>query len=124
MSKPIVVTFSIVALLPPHPQKILQQGRKPSTSSIAYILKMAMRRAKIDRMHERAKMITEREDLIAWAVGQREEALRQVDLFSRAGVKAQLVMPDGTIQDITAGVLSHQKENVDTFARLVSALKA
>jgi hypothetical protein len=85
---------------------------------------MAMRRAKIDRMHERAKMITEREDLIAWAVGQREEALRQVDLFSRAGVKAQLVMPDGTIQDITAGVLSHQKENVDTFARLVSALKA
>ena len=50
---------------------------------------MAMRRAKIDRMHERAKMITEREDLIAWAVGQREEALRQVDLFSRAGVKAQ-----------------------------------
>ena len=124
MSKPIVVTFSIVALLPTHPQKILQQGRKPSTSSIADIRKMAMRRAKIDRMHERAKMITEREDLIAWAVGQREEALRQVDLFSRAGVKAQLIMPDGTIQDITAGVLSHQKENVDTFARLVSALKA
>ena len=64
------------------------------------------------------------DDLIEWANEQREEALRQVDLFSTGGVKAQLVMPDGTTQDITAGVLSHQKANVDAFTRLVSALKS
>ena len=69
-------------------------------------------------------MVTGRDDLIAWATGQREEALRQVELFSIGGVKAQLVMPDGTTQDITAGVLSHQKENVDAFTRLVAALKS
>jgi hypothetical protein len=69
-------------------------------------------------------MVTERNDLIAWATGQREEALRQVDLFGTGGVRAQLVMPDGTTQDITDGVLSHQKENVDAFARIVSALKS
>ncbi|MES3090013.1 hypothetical protein O6027_00250 [Sphingomonas aerolata] len=63
------------------------------------------------------------DDLIEWANEQREESLRQVDLFSNGGVKAQLVMPDGTTQDITAGVLSHQKANVDAFTSLVSALK-
>ncbi len=62
-------------------------------------------------------------DLIEWANEQRKESLRQVDLFSNGGVKAQLVMPDGTTQDITAGVLSHQKANVDAFTSLVSALK-
>ena len=64
------------------------------------------------------------DDLIEWANEQREEALRQVDLFSTGGVKAQLVMPDGTTQDITAGVLSHQKANVDAFRDLVSVLKS
>ena len=64
-----------------------------------------------------------RDDLIKWANDQRDEALRQVDLFSNGGVKAQLVMPDGTTQDITAGVLSHQKANVDAFTSLVSALE-
>ena len=64
------------------------------------------------------------DDLIEWANEQREEALRQVDLFSTGGVKAQLVMPDGTTQDITAGVLSHQKANIDAFTHLVSALKS
>jgi hypothetical protein len=63
-------------------------------------------------------------ELIEWANGEREEALRQIDLFSHGGVKAQLVMQDGTTQDITAGVLSHQKANVDAFTRLVSALKS
>ncbi|MEG8028859.1 hypothetical protein [Sphingomonas aerolata] len=62
-------------------------------------------------------------DLIEWANEQRKESLRQVDLFSNGGVKAQLVMPDGTTQDITAGVLSHQKANVDAFTSLVSALE-
>ncbi|WP_277970536.1 hypothetical protein [Sphingomonas echinoides] len=64
------------------------------------------------------------DDVIEWANEQREEALRQVDLFSNGGVKAQLVMPDGTTQDITAGVLSHQKANVDAFTSLVSILKS
>jgi triosephosphate isomerase len=63
-------------------------------------------------------------DLIEWAKEQRKEALRQIDLFSGGGVKAQLVMQDGTTQDITAAVLSHQKANVDAFTRLVSALKS
>ena len=63
-------------------------------------------------------------DLIEWANEQRKESLRQVDLFSNGGVKAQLVMPDGTTQDITAGVLSHQKANVDAFTHLVSVLKS
>jgi len=62
--------------------------------------------------------------LIAWANEQHEEALRQVDLFSTGGVKAQLVMPDGTTQDITAGVLSHQNANVDAFTLLMSVLKS
>jgi hypothetical protein len=63
------------------------------------------------------------DDLIEWANEQREESLRQVDLFSNGGVKAQLVMPDGTTEDITAGVLSHQKANVDALTSLVSALE-
>jgi hypothetical protein len=63
-------------------------------------------------------------DLIDWANAQREEALGQVDLFSCGGAKAQLVMQDGTTQDITAGVLPHQKANVDAFTRLVSALRS
>ncbi len=63
------------------------------------------------------------DDLIEWANEQRKESLRQVDLFSNGGVKAQLVMPDGTTQDITAGVLLHQKANVDAFTSLVSALE-
>jgi len=64
------------------------------------------------------------EDLIEWAIKQRDDALRQIELFDREGVKAQLVMPDGTIQDITAGVLSHQTANADAFERLISALKS
>ena len=64
-----------------------------------------------------------RDDLIKWANEQREEALRQVDLFSNGGVKAQLVMPDGIAEGITAGVLSHQRANVEAFTDLVSALE-
>jgi len=64
-----------------------------------------------------------RDDFIKCANEQREEALRQVDLFSNCGVKAQLVMPDGNTEDITAGVLSHQRANVEAFTDLVSALE-
>jgi hypothetical protein len=39
-------------------------------------------------------------------------------------VKALLEMPDGTIQDITSGVLTHQTQNAVVFERLVSALTA
>ena len=63
------------------------------------------------------------DDLIEWAIKQRDDALHQIELFSRQGVKAQLVMPDGKVQDITAGVLSHQKANADAFERLITALK-
>jgi hypothetical protein len=62
------------------------------------------------------------EELIEWATKQRDDALRQIELFGHAGVKAQLVMPDGTIQDITAGVLSHQKANAEAFERLILEL--
>ena len=64
-----------------------------------------------------------RDDFIKWANEQREEALRQVDLFGNGGVKAQLVMPDGNTEEITAGVLSHQIANVEAFTDLVSALE-
>ena len=64
-----------------------------------------------------------RDDLSKWANEQREEALRQVDLFGNGGVKAQLVMPHGSTEDITAGVLSHQIANVEAFTDLVSALE-
>ena len=49
------------------------------------------------------------DDLIEWAIKQRDDALHQIELFSRQGVKAQLVMPDGKVQDITAGVLIASK---------------
>jgi hypothetical protein len=65
----------------------------------------------------------EYEDLLNWAMQQRNDALKQIELFSRGGVKAQLVMPDGTTQDITAGVLSHQTANAEAFERLITALK-
>ena len=63
------------------------------------------------------------EDLIEWAIKQRDDALRQIEMFGRDGVKAQLLMPDGTSQEITAGVLSHQKANAETLERLISVLK-
>lgn len=63
------------------------------------------------------------DDLVKWAIKQRDDALRQIELFGQNGVKAQLVMPDGNIQDITAAVLAHQTANADAFERLLSALK-
>jgi len=63
------------------------------------------------------------EELLTWAMQQRVDALRQIELFGRGGVKAQLLMPDGSAQDITAGVLSHQTANAEAFERLIAALK-
>jgi hypothetical protein len=63
-------------------------------------------------------------EFIDWANQQREDALRQIELFGPGRVKAQLVMPDGSTQDITAAVLSHQKANVAAFERLILALNS
>ncbi|WP_167351413.1 hypothetical protein [Collimonas fungivorans] len=51
------------------------------------------------------------------------EARRQAEMFQPGGVKAILQMPDGTTQDITAGVIKHQIENAAVFERLISALE-
>lgn len=69
-------------------------------------------------------MSPENSDLVAWCERQREEALRQIELFGTSGVKAFLQMPDGTTQEITSGVLTHQTENAAVFERLATALKA
>jgi hypothetical protein len=65
-----------------------------------------------------------RRDLLAWASREREEALRQIDLFETAGLKAQLLMPDGSTQDITAGVVAHQTENAAAYEQLIAVLGA
>jgi hypothetical protein len=63
------------------------------------------------------------DDLLKWAMQQRSDALQQIELFGSGGVRAQLLMPDGTTQDITARVLSHQTSNAEAFERLIKALK-
>ncbi len=68
-------------------------------------------------------MNEERLDLIKWAEQQRDEAQRQIELFGSGGVRAQLLMPDGTTQDITEGVLSHQQTSAASFHRLITALR-
>lgn len=61
-------------------------------------------------------------DLVEWCRRQRDEALRQGELFSAGGVKALLQMPDGSTQDITSGVLAHQADNAAVFEQLATAL--
>ena len=73
-------------------------------------------------LRQEVKVDIENIDLADWAARQRDDALRQIELFGPGGVKALLVMPDGTTQDITAGVITHQTENVAAFERLISAL--
>lgn len=63
-------------------------------------------------------------DLIGWCQQQREDAARQIELFGAGGVKAILQMPDGTTQDITAGVVSHQTDNIASYQRIIAALSA
>lgn len=69
-------------------------------------------------------MSSEARDLAEWCRNQRAEALRQIDLFGAGGVKALLQMPDGSTQDITPGVVTHQTENAAMFERITSALTA
>jgi hypothetical protein len=63
-----------------------------------------------------------KKELLDWASHERAEALRQITLFGSIGVKALLQMPDGTTQDIAAGVVDHQNKNVAAFEALVSTL--
>jgi hypothetical protein len=63
------------------------------------------------------------DDLVHWCEAQRQSSLRQIALFGTEGVKAFLQMPDGSTQDITAGVVKHQTEMVDRFGALIEALK-
>lgn len=67
-------------------------------------------------------MGSQADELAGWCRDQRAEALRQMDLFGAGGVKALLQMPDGSTQDITSGVVEHQKKSVAMFERIASAL--
>ncbi|KQY28773.1 hypothetical protein ASD21_02925 [Caulobacter sp. Root1455] len=69
-------------------------------------------------------MSSEAHDLAEWCQRQRAEALRQIDLFGAGGVKAVLQMPDGSTQEITSSVVTHQTENAAMFERIASALTA
>jgi hypothetical protein len=61
-------------------------------------------------------------DLLVWASQERAEALRQLKLFGAVGVKALLQLPDGTTQEITAGVVEHQTRNAAAFEHLIAVL--
>ncbi len=63
-------------------------------------------------------------ELIDWCQRQREDAARQIELFGTGGVKALLLMADGTTQDITAGVVDHQTDNIAAYQRIIAALRA
>lgn len=67
-------------------------------------------------------MGSEAHDLAEWCRNQRAEALRQIDLFGAGGVKALLQMPDGSTQEITSGVVEHQRTNLAMFERIAAAL--
>jgi hypothetical protein len=69
-------------------------------------------------------MTSEAEDLAQWCEAQMAGALRQIELFQAGGPKALLQMPDGSTQEITAGVVKHQTEMVEMFERLAAALRA
>lgn len=61
-------------------------------------------------------------DLLAWAVQERTEALRQLNLFGTMGIKALLQMPDETTQEITVDVIEHQTKNAAAFEYLIAAI--
>ena len=63
-----------------------------------------------------------KDELLAWAIQEHAEALRQLSLFGATGIKALLQMPDGTMQEITPGVVAHQTRNAAAFEHLITAL--
>jgi hypothetical protein len=67
-------------------------------------------------------MSPEADELAEWSRGKRADAVRQIDLFTAGGVKALLLMPNGAMQDITAGVIAHQREAATMFERIIAAL--
>lgn len=58
---------------------------------------------------------------VEWCRRGREEALRQIVLFTSGGVRALLQMPEGQQDDITDGVVAHQREHVTQMDRIIEA---
>lgn len=69
-------------------------------------------------------MDSETEQLVDWCRREQGEALRQLELFGPKGIKAILQMPDGTTEEITAGVVKHQSDNIAKFERLIYILSS
>ncbi|NHK29011.1 hypothetical protein FF098_013895 [Parvularcula flava] len=63
-----------------------------------------------------------KEELADWCRAEREEALRQIELFGNGGVKAKLEMPDGSVEEITESVVRHQKEVAEKYEHLIAVL--
>jgi len=63
-----------------------------------------------------------KEELVKWCREEREEALRQIELFGTGGVKAKLEMPDGSVEEITESVVRHQREVVGKYEKLIAVL--
>lgn len=63
-----------------------------------------------------------KDELLAWAIQEHAEALRQLNLFGATRIKALLQMPDGTTQEITPSVVAHQTKNAAAFEHLIAAL--
>lgn len=66
--------------------------------------------------------MSEKTELADWCRKEREEALRQIELFGTGGVKAKLEMPDGSTEEITDSVIRHQKEVAAAYGRLIAVL--
>jgi len=58
---------------------------------------------------------------VAWCRREREEALRQIALFTGGGIRALLQMPDGRQDDITPSVVAHQRRLVARMDRIIEA---
>jgi hypothetical protein len=63
-------------------------------------------------------------DLAEWCRGEIKAAHEQAELFGAKGVRALLAMPDGTQQDITPNVLSHQSSNIEKLTELLALLES
>ncbi|GGC99593.1 hypothetical protein [Aquisalinus flavus] len=62
------------------------------------------------------------EELVNWCREEREDALRQIELFAKGGVKAKLELPDGSEEEITETLVRHQKEFATKYERLIAVL--
>ena len=64
------------------------------------------------------------EVLVDWCSKEMSAADQQMELFGPKGVRAVLIMPDGSQQDITPNVLAHQAENKEMLAAISVFLKS